>query len=203
LLSRVEQKIINELESKIYWLIPNKFESIELSPVNPLWLNSFLTNTSSKNVLWTTRMTEVVADSTTVMSLEISKRREDLIKTWNKDKLVNLCTSHRFLRTQYFPKELKFLPHFKIFAFATWWKKGGLFELERETIKSHLEIYLNIFEELNNSWFLAEDITFYISDIRILETLLKKFKWGLAWHHLKIYKISIGGVFRFLKAYGK
>lgn len=173
--SKVPQKDILRLENEIYWLIPNSFDSIELSPVNPLWLNSFLTKINPKIILWTIRMQEVVADSTTVMALETAKRRKELIKQWKKEKIVNLCTSHRFLRTQFFLEELKFLPHFKIFALTTWWRKWNNFSTERTTINTHLKVYFDFFKQINNLWYLAKNITFYISDIRIAETLIKKF----------------------------
>lgn len=174
--SHVNQKKLHEIESHIYSLIQGWFDGIELSPVNPLWLNNFLTNLDPKLVLPTIRMNEILADATTVMALESSKRREESIKKWRKDEVIKLCTAHRFLRTQVFDEKLKFLPHFKMFAFCTAGRKNNWFELEKDALQQHLKIYIDILNSLEDKWYHTEDITFNISDIRIVESLTKTWK---------------------------
>lgn len=172
--SNIDQRTLHEIESLIYSIIPSWFEWVEFSPVNPIWLNNYLTSLDPKIILSTIRMTEVIADSTTVMSLEASKRRELAIKEWKKEKIVKLCSIQRFLRTQSFPEELKFLPHFKIFALATSWRKFNWINTELEAFSEHIKLYIQILNTLQTNWYFCEDIKIYISDIRIIEKFLKE-----------------------------
>lgn len=176
-LSTIPQYELIKLDNLIYG-VANKywFEWKEISPVAPAFIDTILSDGSinNKNTLQTIRVNQVVADVTTVLSLESAKIRENFIKKWKSEDIIELCSSHRCLRTQYFPPELKFLPHYQIFALTSAWKKIGWFTKEREIFWKHLEFYLNLFNLLSQNNFNFKKINIYISDIRIAEKIISK-----------------------------
>jgi hypothetical protein len=90
------------------------FEAIELSPVAPLGVCSVIGLGSQNRILSALRGTEVVADPTNVLALECARRLRR-----QPDQIVRLMTNHRCVRTQPFPKQAGFAPHFRLLCLVT------------------------------------------------------------------------------------
>jgi hypothetical protein len=90
-----------------------EFDAIELSPVEPLGLNTVLGQIDQNNVLASVRGSEVVADPTSTLALEAALRRR------GGSPRVRLCTCCRVLRLQPFDAAPGFLQHFRLFALIT------------------------------------------------------------------------------------
>lgn len=169
----LDQKELLCFDSIIYKIVPDTFTAIELSPVNPLGINSALSKINQKNVLSTVRNVEVIADITTALALECAKRRKQIIsKNPLNAQEVNICSSHRSIRLQQFAKELGFTPHFRVFGACTAGRDTGHEKFESENLIDHISIYLDLFYRAESINYYAHDITVSISDIRITETLI-------------------------------
>lgn len=175
--SNLSQKTILKFDALIYSIVPDKFSSIELSPVNPIGLNTALSNTNQKNVLSTIRNIEVVADVTAALALECAKERRLAMKNNPRNtKRIDICSSHRNIRMQRFSKESDFTSHFRAFGACTAGKNEGNEKFESENIKTHVSIYLDIILRAIANGYWAEDITVYLSDMRITEALISHFQ---------------------------
>lgn len=174
--SDVNQREIIKFDNLTYGVIPSEFESVELSPVEPLGTNMLLTKINQKNVLSTIRNSEVLADSTIALALECAKRRKIILaQNPRSTKIINLCTSHRLLRLQQFDKKTKFTPHFRLFAICSA-GRVRFDEFEIENLKKHICIFLNLFQLLNVNDYLAQNINVAVSDIRIAENIISRRK---------------------------
>ncbi|MDX2169190.1 MAG: hypothetical protein SF182_19125 [Deltaproteobacteria bacterium] len=90
------------------------FEALALAPLAPLGSCAQVGPTSQHKIVSALRGTEVVSDPTNVLALECARRlRRD------PDQIVRLTTCHRCVRTQPFPRQPGFAPHFSIFALAS------------------------------------------------------------------------------------
>jgi hypothetical protein len=155
------------MEGMIYETIPEKFQAIELSPVNPFGLNALLTKVNQKNVLSTVRNIEVIADITTALALECARQRQ---RTPNVQ--VDICTNQRTLRLQKYEKGSGFSPHFRIFAMCSAGRDFGHDLFEKGNLVTHISAYLNILNRAKEMGYFLKDITITLSDIQITERVL-------------------------------
>lgn len=173
--SEFDQRDFNKLDGKIFSLVPNNFQALELSPVNPLGLNALLTKTNQKNVLSTIRNSEVIADATTAISLECAIRR-----TVSPDDNVDVCTSQRTIRLQKYEEGSGFTSHFRVFAMCSAGRDQGREEFEKQTLGTHIDTYLNILNNIGGTdeGYKVNDIEVTISDIGVTEKVarLNKFQ---------------------------
>ena len=124
-------------------LLPSEFEAVELSPVCPLGASSAMAGLGQDWVLSTIRNTEVVSDSTNVLSLEAAKRRRELKRSDARSSApVHLATSHRLLRTRLY-SDPRLSSHFKVFSLCTAGRDRGSFQLEAEALSLHVKFYLS------------------------------------------------------------
>ena len=173
----ISQREIIDFDKLIYGIVPKIFNSIELSPVNPIGLNSVLSKINQKNVLSTVRNVEVIADVTTALALECAKLRNIVIRNNPMSaEESHFCTSHRSIRLQQFEKIPGFTPHFKVFGACSAGRDVGHDKYEVENLIRHISIYLHLNEEVGRNGYLAQDVVVYISDIRITEALIERFK---------------------------
>ncbi len=174
--SSLDQRELHRFDGFFFRVIPESFAAVELSPVNPLGLNAALTRVSQNNVLSSLRGMEVVADPTTALSLEASRRRKKLFDANPRDSTpVDLCTCQRVLRLQPFDKALGYLQHFDVFALCT--AGRAMAGTEAFTIQHalrHIRIHLDLVRVLNREGFDCRDMTVYISDIRLMEQLVQR-----------------------------
>jgi len=173
----ITQKELLGFDCAAYRVIPKEFESVELSPVNPLGVNKILAKIDQKNILSTIRNTEVNADATTALSLECARRREKLLRGNSKSlEEVSLCTSHRSIRLQKFPKNSGFTSHFKIFAVCTAARDVGDEEFESRNLVKHIGFYLDLFKALNQRGYSVSEVSVFLSDVRITERIIELLK---------------------------
>lgn len=173
----ISQREIIAFDRMVYEVVPKIFTPIELSPVNPIGLNSVLSRINQKNVLSAVRNVEVIADATTALALECARLRNQIIHDNPLDaKEVHFCTSHRSIRLQQFEKIPEFTPHFRVFGACSAGRDVGHEKFEAKNLFRHISIYLDLFENVMYNGYLAQDIVVHISDIRIAETLIKIFK---------------------------
>ena len=173
----ITQRELLGFDCAAYRVIPKEFESTELSPVNPLGVNRILAKIDQKNILSTIRNTEVNADVTIALSLECAKKREELLRGNPKSlKEVSLCTSHRSIRLQEFPKNSGFTSHFKIFAACTAARDIGDEEFESGNLVKHIGFYLDLFKALNQRGYSVSEVSVFLSDVRITERIIELLK---------------------------
>ena len=77
--SKTDLRYINEFNDTFLSCIPDKYDAIELSPITPFGGNTSITSLSQKNILTTTKNSEVCSDATTALTLEACKRRKEKI----------------------------------------------------------------------------------------------------------------------------
>lgn len=171
-----QREIIN-FDQLIYSVVPKIFFPIELSPVNPLGLNSVLSRISQKNILSTVRNIEVVADVTSALALKCARSRSlaNNNNSGNSEE-VHFCTSHRSIRLQQFENIPGFTSHFRVFGACSAGRDIGHEKFEAENLIRHISLYLDLLKEANQNGYFARDIVVYISDTRIIEALIECFK---------------------------
>ena len=126
--SKIDPRVYNEISNIFFDTVSKDFECIELSPISPLGLNSVLTATNQNNVLSASRNSEVISDSAIAMALECAYRKKVL-----KEKVINLASSTRILRTQSYSKGKKthWSQHFRACSLISSFRNSGykLFEM--------------------------------------------------------------------------
>jgi hypothetical protein len=112
------------------------YEAVELSPVEPVGLNTVLGGIDQNNILATVRATEVVADPTVGLALCAAARRREGAS------VVRLCAAHRVLRQQ--PFEPPAPQHFRLFALVTAARSQTDHRSEVEAIAEHVHAHLAV-----------------------------------------------------------
>jgi hypothetical protein len=172
----ISQKELNKFQSLFFDVLPKKFESVQLSPIAPLGVCSSITKLSQDVRLSTIRKSEVVSDSTAVLSLEASRRRKKLMcdnKTMYQD--VCLATFHRLLRLQQFNKSKGYLQHFEILGTITAGRRQGKNTFINDTIYEHIKMWIEFIRHLNKNRFCFKNVVFTFSHISLMETILNCF----------------------------
>ena len=138
--SLIKGEIYTAFDEMAFRLLPNGFETIELSPLAPLGSCSAIAPVNQNNIVTTIRNTEVCSDNTNVMAMECVQRRRQKPK-----KIVKLCSSFRVLRAQMFSEPAAFA-HFRVFSLCTSGRDTGNFRFEIESVSEHIQYYLNLIE---------------------------------------------------------
>ncbi|MEB9507352.1 hypothetical protein P4J13_25840 [Bacillus anthracis] len=128
------------------------YHPLQLSPVSILGSCSVIAKVNQNKVISALRGTEVVADATNSLALQIC----ELVKSGqlkNDTDLIRFCTSHRHIRAQKFEKE-EMVPHFNIFCMVTSGQDRGSYSFEKQAILEHIDTYRKIFNSV-----LETDIT--------------------------------------------
>jgi len=139
-------------------LLPNDFDIIELSPLCPLGSTSVIAPINQNNIITTIRNTEVCSDPTNMLALECAVRRKAAFAQNPRTTARNrLCTSYRVLRAQVFDEPAAF-PHFAMLALCTAGRDQGSFKFEIESLKEHIEFYLNLLTGLKSFHYKVKNI---------------------------------------------
>jgi hypothetical protein len=93
-----DPRALSALEARLWQLLPEGFDGVELSPLAPLGTCSAVGPTNQNRVVSTVRGCEVVSDPTTVLALEAAARRREQPATGR----VDLAGCHRVVRAQRF-----------------------------------------------------------------------------------------------------
>jgi hypothetical protein len=137
-----------ELDKLAFSLAVPSFEPVELSPLAPLGTSSALGPVDQNKVVTTIRNTEVVSDSTNVLTLECAlRRRAQRREATHTQDLVRLCASHRFVRAQrYNAPNLR--AHFRMFTLCTGGRGVGAGHFEATALTEQLNFYLGFLGSL-------------------------------------------------------
>jgi hypothetical protein len=125
------------LEARLWDLIPDMFEGVELSPVAPLGTSSSMGPVSQRKVVTTMRLTEVVSDSTNALALEAASRRSLLPSV----DAVHLAACHRQLRAQLGDTGT---PHFRLLALVSSARDQGSGRTEAALLIEHLRVWSRV-----------------------------------------------------------
>ena len=97
----MDQKTLLKFDLLAYELLPEKYEAIELSPLEPFAINQCLAGISQNRVFSTTRKSELISDPTIALALLSAQKRAKLIKQdHNNSDIISLATSHRVIRQE-------------------------------------------------------------------------------------------------------
>lgn len=154
--SRVSQRDFLRFDSIIADCLPEEVQMMELSPVNPIGLNTFLSETSQKKILSTIRSTEVLSDVTTALALYSSLLRKSQSNQHSIP--THLASSHRQLRTQNYSRNKLFLNHFRVLGMVTWFRRKNVLEEEFAQMIYHIKCYLDIICSFRDKWLSINDI---------------------------------------------
>lgn len=172
-IATISQKELINFQKLFFDMLPNKFESVEFPAVAPLGVCSSITKLSQNVRLSTIRKSEVISDSTVVLSLEASRRRKNYMRdnvSMYKD--VCLATFHRLLRLQKFDKSKGYLQHFEILGTITSGRRKGKNSFINDTIHEHIIMWLEFIKHLNNNGFYFKNIVVTFSHIELMEAIL-------------------------------
>ncbi|HEY1113508.1 MAG TPA: hypothetical protein VGE66_08095 [Chitinophagaceae bacterium] len=115
------------------------FRSLQLSPLAPLGTCSAVGLVDQNNVVSALRGTEVVADATNVLALQVAL---DTQKSRSKEP-VKYCTVHRHVRSQALTEPWH-TPHFSIFCAVTGGFDRGAYAFECAALRDHIDLYLSL-----------------------------------------------------------
>jgi len=133
-----------EWEMAAFSHLPPGFDAVELSPVCPLGTNSAVARVDQNWAVATSRNTEVVSDTTNVLSLECAARRRALLRANPRSsEAIQLAASQRLLRAQAFQNPSQ-VAHFSLFALCSAGKDQEGNSFESETIAIHVQFYLKV-----------------------------------------------------------
>ena len=133
------------LEAEASWLKSAKevnFTPILLSPVSPLGTCSVVAKANQNKIISALRSTEVVADATNVLALQLAL----MLKNKPKLRSIRFAAVHRHIRAQHFDNP-NFTAHFGIFCLASAGKDRGNFEFELEEANRHIALVLNLLQK--------------------------------------------------------
>lgn len=170
----VSQRDLFALEMMVYDAIPHEWDTVELSPVAPLGVNSNLTRVNQKNILSALRRMEVQADVTMGLALECAARRSNILRQIPTSvSRIHLCSHQRCLRTQSFRLESGFTPHFKVFGACSAGRDEGMERFEVDMMIQHIETYLTILSLSREVGYRATTPVITISHMGITERYLE------------------------------
>lgn len=132
------------------------FTPVTLSPVAPLGACSAFGKAGQNKVLSSIRGTEVMADATNVLALQLA---QDFKNNSNKTASIHYCTACRHIRGQYFSAP-GFTAHFGVFCMASGGTSRGGLLFETEQINRHIGLLLQFIRPLLPH--AALSITFYL-----------------------------------------
>lgn len=141
--SSIDPRIYNEISNKFFDAVDDDFECIELSPINPLGLNSTLTPINQNNILSCIKNSEVISDSSISMALECAYRIRK-----NSEEKVNLASSTRLLRMQNYGtgKKSHWTQHFRACSLVSSFRniQDNIFESLSMQINNWLRVINNL-----------------------------------------------------------
>ena len=130
------------IESRMWEMLPDDFDGIELSPVTPLASCSAVALVDQDRVISTGRGTEVVSDPTNVLALEAARRRK-----LDPTRPVHLAACHRVVRAQPFHGPGMF-QHFRLFALVSSDRDRGSGSTEAEMLIRHLQFWIRALTDI-------------------------------------------------------
>jgi hypothetical protein len=140
--SPTDPRALWKLEARMWELLPETFEGVDLSPVTPLGTCSAVAPVDQNRVITTVRGSEVVSDPTNVLALEAAGRRRR-----TRSERVDLAACHRVVRAQRFSGPGLF-QHFRLFALVSSGRDRGSGAAEAAMLTDHLRFWAGVFSDL-------------------------------------------------------
>lgn len=164
--SAMAPHILADFDRLAWSLLPAHYTVLELSPVCPLGTHASIATVDQKKVLSTLRNSEVVADATNVLALECALRRRLLLTAHPRSReQVNLCTSHRVVRTQAHQAVPGLLAHFRLFGLCSAGRDEGPLQFEVRNLREQISFYLHVLQA-------ASTLGYQIHRVRVALTTL-------------------------------
>jgi hypothetical protein len=138
----------------------DRFEALELSPVEPLGAQAVLGGLSQDNVLSTVRASEVVADPTVALALSAAAARRAGVED------VRLCACMRVVRPQSMARR-----HFRLFALVSAGRSTADHGRDVEALVDHVAAHLAIGVAARDLGAAADRFLVRISDAAVHATL--------------------------------
>jgi hypothetical protein len=127
-----DPRLLAQLEARFWSVLPDEFEGVELSPVAPLGTCSAVAGVSQNRVVSTTRLVEVVSDSTSALAVELAGRRHGV----GTHEAVHLAACQRQLRAQVFGPDAG--SHFRLLCLASGTRDTGSATAHAALLSQHL-----------------------------------------------------------------
>jgi hypothetical protein len=130
------------IESRLWRLLPDEVDGVELSPVVPVGASSAVAPVSQNRIVTTVRLTEVLSDATNALAIEAAARRRHQSTTG----YVHLAASHRHLRAQHFGPGRS--AHFRLFALVSSARDTGSGTTQARLLTLHLRYWQRVLATL-------------------------------------------------------
>jgi hypothetical protein len=140
--SASDPRAVAAVEARLWELLPEAFQGVELSPVVPLGTSSALGPVSQNRIVTTMRSAEVLSDATNALAIEAAVRRLRQPAAGE----VHLAASHRHLRAQRFPPGWP--AHFRLFALVSSARDAGSGSTEARLLIAHLTYWQRVLATL-------------------------------------------------------
>ena len=126
-----DPRILAAIEGRLWSVLPEEFDALELSPVVPIGTCSAVAPVSQNRIVTTMRSVEVLSDSANALAVEAADRR-----LRNPAADVHLAASHRLLRAQRFPPGYQ--SHFRLFTLVSGARDTGSGATQARLLTLHL-----------------------------------------------------------------
>ena len=174
--SSISQKELCHFQQLYFQIMPVYFESIQLPPIVPFGICTALTKLGQNERLTTIRKSEVISDSTLALSVQAAiRRKQQRISPEGVYQNVSMATFHRLLRLQKFDIEKCWSQHFEILGTITTGRCQGKNSFRNETVRSHLQMWIDFFNLLNKSGYNYRNILFTFSFVPLIEWILEEY----------------------------
>jgi hypothetical protein len=132
--SSIDPRELVKTQLRLWELLPEKFDGVQLSPITPLGTCSAVATINQHQVVSTVRGTEVASDPTNELAIEAAVRRRA-----GQDR-VHLATCQRVVRAQKFDGP-GMTAHFELFVLVSSGRDTGSFRTEAELLIDHLNFW--------------------------------------------------------------
>jgi hypothetical protein len=130
----VDPRKLAAVEGRLWSLLPEQFDAVELSPVVPIGTCSAVAPVSQNRIVTTMRSVEVLSDSANALAVEAADRR-----LRNPGVEAHLAASHRLLRAQRFPPG--YASHFRLFTLVSSARDTGSGATQARLVTLHLDYW--------------------------------------------------------------
>jgi hypothetical protein len=135
--STVDPRELVKTQQRLWELLPERFDGVELSPVTPLGTCSAMATINQHQVLTTTRSTEVASDPTNELAIEAAVRRRA------GQPRVDLAACQRVVRAQAFDGP-GMAAHFQLFVLVSSARDTGSGRTEADMLIDHLRFWHDV-----------------------------------------------------------
>ena len=164
-----DPRALSAIEARLWELLPDMFDGVELSPVAPLGTAVAVAPVSQHRIVATTRLTEVVSDSTNALAVEAAARRS----VRPRDEPVHLATIQRQLRAQDFGPGAS--SHFRLLALVSSARDSGSGRTEADLLVTHVRYWQEVLARTIGHRHPRIEVTVWDDDVaaeRLADTVL-------------------------------